>query len=115
MFLRRIKKRKCGKNHFYWALVESYRTDRGVRQRIVGYIGDVTGRKARGIYQSVERCESVQGDFLSPEELPERVEIAPRQTRTERQREFGGVWLGHKLFDKLGLSAYCTERFTGGR
>lgn len=109
MFLRRINKKKSGKSHYYWALVESYRTETGVRQRIIGYIGDVSRNKARQIEQSVERTDSYQTDFFSPDELPETAEILPRKTRTERQREFGGVWLGNKLFEKLGMEQYFAE------
>jgi hypothetical protein len=109
MFLRRFNRRKNGKKHFYWALVESYRTEKGSRQRIVGYIGDVTKGQARKIAQSGERCESVQQDFLSPEEFPEFATVLPRKTRTERQRAFGGVWLGNKLFDKLELHRYFAD------
>ena len=112
MFLRRINKRKNGKNHYYWALVESYRTEQGVRQRIVGYIGDVTGKKAKQYKQAIERCDSYQQDFLSPEELPEHCTIETRKTRTERQRQFGGVWLGNKLFETLGLDEYFSSRIT---
>jgi hypothetical protein len=114
MFIRRIKIKKSGKNHYYWALVESYRTERGVRQRIVGYIGDVTGRKAKQYKQAVERCDSYQQDFFSPEELPEHSTIETRKTRTERQRQFGGVWLGNKLFEKLGLDAYFSSQIERG-
>src|SRR5271157_6186737 len=106
MFLRRFNRRKNGKKHIYWALVESYRTEKGSRQRIVGYIGDVTKSQARKTEQSAERCDSVQQDFFSPEELPEFATVLPRKTRTERQREFGGVWLGNKLFEKLELDRY---------
>jgi hypothetical protein len=81
----------------------------GVRQRIVGYIGDVTKSRARKIAQSAERCESVQQDFLSPEELPEFTTVLPRNTRTERQREFGGVWLGNTLFETLELDRYFAD------
>lgn len=109
MYLRRINKKACGKNHYYWALVESYRTEKGVRQRIVGYIGDVTKKRARGVQRTIEKCYSYQQDFLSPEELPEKVEIEPKKTRTERQRQFGGVWLGNKLFEKLGLDAFFKQ------
>lgn len=115
MYLRRINKRKSGKSHYYWALVESYRTERGVRQRIVGYIGDVSKRRARGVQQAVERCESYQQDFLAPEELPERVEVVAGKTRTERQREFGGSWLGNKLFERMGLDTYFDEYFASRR
>ena len=103
MFLRRINKKKSGKDHHYWALVESYRSERGVRQRVVGYIGDVAKASARKVERSVVRLESVQQDFLSPEELPDRADIRPRQTRTERLREFGGAWLSAQIFEKLGL------------
>jgi len=49
MFLRRINRKKSGKNHYYWALMESYRTEKGSRQRIVGYIGDISKGAARKI------------------------------------------------------------------
>jgi transposase len=109
MYLRRYTRKKSGKRHYYWALVESYRTEKGSRQRIVGYIGDVPRSAARKILQSTERCESFQQDFLSPEELPEIATVFPRKTRTERQREFGGVWLSKKLFEKLELDRYFTD------
>jgi transposase len=69
----------------------------------------VSRKKARGIKDSVEPCYSYQQDFLSPEELPDKVEIDPKTTRTERQREFGGVWLANKLFEKLGLDDYFKQ------
>lgn len=109
MYIRRINVKKSGKDHFYWALVESYRTDKGPRQRVVGYIGDVKKELARGVANAVERCDSMQQDFLSPEELPEKVEVLPRQTETERNRKFGGVWLGCKLFEMLELDRYFSD------
>ncbi len=115
MFIRRVNIKKSGKDHFYWALVESYRTEKGPRQRIVGYIGDVSRRKAKQLHRTVERCDSVQMDFFSPKELPEFAIIETRKTRTERQREFGGVWLGNKLFEKLGLDALFSSCSKNGR
>jgi len=41
MFLRRCKRKKNGKQHTYWALVESYRTARGFCQRVVAYLGEL--------------------------------------------------------------------------
>jgi transposase len=106
MFIRRKNIRKNGKIHSYWILVESYRTDKGVRQRTVGYIGDITRKQAKAMELSAERCDSCQTDFLSPEELPDKMEIEPKKIRTERQREFGGVWLGNKMFGKLELDDF---------
>jgi hypothetical protein len=50
MFVRPIHITKNGKRHAYWARVESYRTDRGPRQRGVAYLGqmDEAGRTASG-------------------------------------------------------------------
>ena len=51
MFLRRFNRRKNGKPHFYWALVESYRTARGSRQRIVAYLGELKKSQKSGWQQ----------------------------------------------------------------
>ena len=48
MFLRRFQKRKNGKMHVYWALVESYRTARGSRQRVVSYLGELKESEQNG-------------------------------------------------------------------
>ncbi|MDM8008129.1 MAG: hypothetical protein QUV05_18470 [Phycisphaerae bacterium] len=34
MFLKRLERHKSGKQHTYWALVESYRTEKGSRHRV---------------------------------------------------------------------------------
>jgi hypothetical protein len=48
MFLRRFERRKNGKPHTYWALVESYRTAKGSRQRVVAYLGELTAEEQNG-------------------------------------------------------------------
>ena len=77
-------------------------------------LDDVTGKKAEAYKKTVERCDSYQQDFLSPEELPEQATIETRKTRTERQRQFGGVWLDSKLFEKLGLDEFFASQFAPG-
>ena len=51
MFLRRCRRSKNGKQHRYWALVESYRTARGSRQRVVAYLGELQGAEPNGWVQ----------------------------------------------------------------
>ena len=41
MFIRPCYRKKDGRRHAYWALVESYRTERGPRQRTVAYLGQL--------------------------------------------------------------------------
>ncbi len=48
MFLKRCTRKKNGKPHTYWQLVESYRTSRGPRHRVVAYLGELDGSEHRG-------------------------------------------------------------------
>ena len=48
MYLRRYHRRKNGKNHVYWALVESIRTAGGPRQRVVSYLGELSPNEREG-------------------------------------------------------------------
>ena len=57
MFLRRCNRRKNGKQHTYWALVESYRTARGSRQRVVAYLGELLGSEKSGWAQLAQRLD----------------------------------------------------------
>jgi hypothetical protein len=41
MFLKRLERRKNGKGHTYWALVESIRTAGVSRHRVVAYLGEL--------------------------------------------------------------------------
>ncbi len=47
MFLKRLERRKGRKKHTYWALVESYRTGKGSRHRVVAYLGELSKRESR--------------------------------------------------------------------
>ena len=48
MFLKRCVRKKCGKEHVYWQLVESVRTARGSRHRTVGYLGELCASEQKG-------------------------------------------------------------------
>ena len=48
MFLKRLERRKGRKKHTYWALVESYRTGKGSRHRVVAYLGELSKREKNG-------------------------------------------------------------------
>lgn len=103
--LRRICRHKDGKPHYYWVLVESYRTERGPRNRIVSYLGEMDEAGRLGIQQAASR-QSRDGyqDSLFDATVPEWVEVNVRKVRTERSRRFGDVWLALELLKKLGLT-----------
>lgn len=68
MFLRKICRHKDGKSHDYWALIESYRTARGPRQRVVSYLGDMEAATRLGVQQAARNHPSRQTDLY--EDLP---------------------------------------------
>ena len=47
MFLRPYTRRKSGKTHHYYALVESVRTEKGPRQRVVAHLGELNHSEER--------------------------------------------------------------------
>jgi len=104
MFLRKISVNKNGKRHEYWALVESIRTERGPRHRIVSYLGDMDEAGRLGIEQVAEGSTPVQQSLFSDEVIPEWVEVNTREVRIERIRRFGDVWLALELIKKLGIN-----------
>lgn len=103
MFLRKIGREKDGKAHHYWALVESYRTEFGPRQRIVSYLGVMDEAGRLGIEYTAEGHPAIQ-DSLFEGTTEEWVEVDTRRVYTERSRRFGDVWLALELLKKLGLT-----------
>jgi len=123
MFLKRLTRRKDGKTHTYWALIESIRTRRGPRHRTVAYLGEL-GRSARAGWADVGRLlngalPAEPSLFAAPEEssdsVPEHVEVRVRGVRVEKTRDFGDVYLGLLLWRALRLHELLEERIPRGR
>lgn len=114
MYLRRCYRRKNGKRHAYWALVESYRTARGPRQRVVAYLGEMDESGRVGVKRCAEGSQTIQGDLFDESE-PEWVEVDLKRVRVERSRQFGGCWLGLKLLRELGLDELLEGLLPAGR
>jgi len=104
MFLRRKCRHKNGKAYYSWALVESVRTERGPRQRVVSYLGEMDKAGRVGIHRAVQGNQSKIQESFFDETSPEWVEVNVRKVRTERSRRFGDVWLALELIKRLGLS-----------
>src|SRR5947208_15232747 len=100
MFVRRCYRQKDGKRHAYWAVVESFRSARGPRQRVVAWLGDVQESERVGVQQHVggEYTSEQQKLFEHGAKKAEWVEIDLKRVRVERHRQFGGPWLGGQLW-----------------
>ena len=115
MYIRRCYRKKDGKRHAYWALVESYRTARGPRQRVVAWLGAMDEEGRMGVKRCAEAQSCEQGDLFIEAGEQEWVEIDLKGVRVERTRRFGGPWLGRTLLRQLELDGFLEERLSRGR
>jgi len=110
MFLRRYERKKNGKGHVYWALVESIRTASGSRQKVVAYLGDVKKRERSGwaeLGRRLDRKDRPDPSLFDPPTYPEPADdlelVKIKGIRLERPRDFGDVWMALGLWRLLKL------------
>jgi hypothetical protein len=123
MFLRRCYRVKNGKKHTYWALVESIRTAKGSRQRVVAYLGELKARERSGWAELGRRLharERPQPSLFDPPHYEEPqdeevVQVQLKGIRLERLRDFGDVWLTWGLWRLLGMDSLLSQLIEAGR
>ena len=116
MYLRRCSRKKSGKQHVYWELVEFVRTERGPRQRVVAYLGSLSKPVCEGIeIAAADRCCLRSLQLFEEDLKPEWAQIDTRNVRVERTRDFGGVWLALHLMGVLGFNQLFWDIFSSTR
>ena len=124
MFLKKLQRRKNGKNHVYWALVESYRTPKGPRNRVVAYLGELKPHERKGWARLASTLGGkspamVQRTLFAEEPVgepvPENVTVDVRGVRVERTTDFGDVWLALTLWHALELDTLFKDLLPKGR
>jgi transposase len=122
MFLRRFERRKDGKVNTYWALVESYRTPKGSRQRVVAYLGELRPGEQSGWAQLGQNLDGKPPPaptlFDPPKEAAtgdDAVWVELRGVRMERLRGFGDIWLSLGLWRLLELDVLLEKLMPAGR
>jgi transposase len=115
MYLRRCYRKKDGKRHGYWALVESYRSSRGPRQRVVAYLGEMDAAGRLGIQQQAAGVAAVAQRGLFRDVEPQWVEVDLKRIAIERKRAFGGPWIGLELCRQVGLVDFLEQALPTGR
>ena len=119
MFLKRITVRKSGKEHTYWALIQSVRTARGPRHRTVTYLGELSPSERAGWAEMpglLKGEEELNGSLFKDEKpVPDHVKVKVRDVQVERSRDFGDVYVGWGLWRLLELDRLLEERIRPGR
>lgn len=126
MYLRCHSRKKNGKKHRYWSVVESRRVGRGDPvQRHVLYLGEINDsqeaawRKTIAVFdedtRQTEQLSLFPADRPIPPDEANALSIVLTELRVRRPRSFGDGWLGCWLWDELGLSDFWNRRLESQR
>ena len=117
MFLRPHFRTVDGERRAYWALVESVRTERGPRQRVVAYLGGLDEAGRLGVQQAADvNAQDDRQPSLFEEDAarPRYVTVDVANARVENSRQFGGPWLAWRLIRRLKLDEFLQETIPRG-
>jgi transposase len=123
MFLKRMTRRVNRKRFTYWALVETVRTERGPRQRVVAHLGELRSGEQAGwakLARRLDKKNRPHPSLFDPPAHPEPPEEDYRWVRLkrlglERMRDFGDVWLAWGLWRVLGLEELLNRLMPQGK
>lgn len=127
MFLRATTRKKDGKEHRYWSIVENRRLAGGrVLQRHVLYLGEINSTQERAWRKSVEvfdeRAQELRTLALFPEDRIDAcatdasaLRLRLSQLRLCRARVWGSCWLVLKLWETLQLDQFWAARLPKNR
>jgi transposase len=126
MFLRSTTRKKDGKLHRYFSIVENRRVSAGkTAQRTVLYLGEINDqqeaswRKSLSVFdegtQRYTRMSLFPDDRVMPTDVDQSVQVRLSELELRNPRVFGNCWLGCQLWRELGLEEFWQERLPEGR
>lgn len=126
MFLRSHARKKNGKSHRYWSVVESRRVAGSKPvQRQVLYLGEINDsqeaawRKTICVFdeqkQRFDQLALFPSDRPIPADEVNALSLVVNELRLMRPRAFGNCWLGCRVWDELELSAFWEARLHAAR
>src|SRR6266436_2763985 len=126
MFLRGTKRKKDGKVHRYFSVVENRRlATGGTAQRTVLYLGEINDkqeeawRKSLTVFDEDRKQYTTMSLFPDDHGIPTGVsngiQVRLSELELRRPRVFGNCWLACELWRELGLDRFWQERFAEGR
>jgi hypothetical protein len=126
MFLRQTRRKKDGKTHVYWNIVENRRLDDGrVVQRQVLYLGEIGSSQAAAWRKAIEVFDEAAGEPRTLALFPEdrcaaidgawAVRVCLSALTLRRPRQWGACWLAGQLWRELQLDRFWAERLPPSR
>jgi hypothetical protein len=126
MFLRYNTRKRDGKEHRYWSVVENRRVRAGhTTQRTVLYLGEINDTQQAAWRKSLEvinetnqRTEQIclfPEDRNIPPDVLNGLQVKLSELTLQRPRVFGDCWLGCRLWDELQLGPFWRERLPDGK
>jgi transposase len=126
MFLRSTNRKKDGKDHRYFSIVENRRLPGGrTVQRTVLYLGEINDqqqaawRKRLEVFDEEEQRYVAMTLFPEDREIPadalDSVQVKLSELQLRRPRMFGNCWLACELWQQLGLDEFWQQRLPEGR
>jgi len=124
MFLRCHKRKKNGKLHQYYSVVENRRIANGrVSQKTVLYLGEITNDQEKAWRKTLQVFDVDQNKpvykylFATEEEsICEDIDAIPvrlSHLKLSHPRAFGDCWLGCQIWDELKLDSFWKKRIDG--
>jgi hypothetical protein len=127
MFLRYTRRKKDGKEHRYWSIVENRRCGGGkVVQRPVLYLGEINDSQREAWCRVIEGFDEQTGQprqmalFAWDRSIPAHatdygIGVRLRDFTLHRPRQWGACWLACELYEQLGLGEFWAQRLPDSR
>jgi transposase len=126
MFLRSTNRKKDGKDHRYFSIVENRRVPDGrTVQRTVLYLGEINDqqqaawRKTLQVFDEEEQRYTAMSLFPDDREVPadalDSVQVKLSGLELRRPRTYGSCWLACELWHQLGLDEFWQKRLPESR
>ena len=126
MHLKTHRRKKDGKEHRYYSIVESRRVAGArVAQRTVVYLGEINDsqpaawRKTLEVFDENKQSMEILSLFPDDREIAasevDALRVKLNEMQLERPRAFGGCWLGCELWRQLQLDEFWKAQLPEGR
>ena len=126
MYLRSTTRKKDGKQHRYFSVVESHRlsTGKSVQRRVL-YLGEINDKQEAAWRKSVSVFDADRQQYTTlslfpedriiPDDAIDGIQVRLGELELRNPRVFGSCWLGCQLWRQLGLDEFWQEHLPEGR